>query len=485
MAFSQTETNFRVQKKVEACQVNVKDKVLASVGSPKQIMGYQVTPRITSVEEVGDVVNFSGNACVSVMFLSADNEVSGARENVEFASSFEKGNLTDIWLSPMVNDSSLTIVENEARVSFNVKVDCFGQQETNICQISDNDDNVVTKTEDKTILNLSCASSEEFTLTEEIKEPKVIEEVVLASGIVNVLEVSSEENMVVASGVLNVKLTYKTGDDLTTSVKEIPFKQELAISGATPDDNANVSLYLSNLSATINSNENAENETNISLIASFNAISYCYQEKTITQVIDAFSTVSETNTVLTADCVNSYFSEPSKNQYADSVINIENYPEFDEIVSVNACQTYLSGNNEGVVLTIVSLKDREGNIISINENVPVIISGEVKENAQAIVSSYHNRGGKELEINYVFASQVSSVKETNLNYVSNLEEISEIVDESDMKMYVVKENETLFDVCRALKVNPSVVASQNENTDSLAKGDKVFVYFPKTANFEE
>ena len=54
-----------------------------------------------------------------------------------------------------------------------------------------------------------------------------------------------------------------------------------------------------------------------------------------------------------------------------------------------------------------------------------------------------------------------------------------------MKMYVVKENETLFDVCRALKVNPSVVASQNENTDSLTKGDKVFVYFPKTANFEE
>ena len=211
MAFSQTETNFRVQKKVEACQVSVKDKALASVSSPKQIMGYTVTPRITSVEEVGDVVNFSGNACVSVMFLNADNEVCGARENVEFASSFEKYNLTDIWLNPTVSDSSLTIVDNEIMVSFNVKIDCFGQEEINISQISDNDENVVTKTEDKTILNLTSAASEEFTLSEEIKEPRVIEEVVLASAVANILEVSSEENMVVANGVLNVKLTYKTG----------------------------------------------------------------------------------------------------------------------------------------------------------------------------------------------------------------------------------------------------------------------------------
>ena len=49
--------------------------------------------------------------------------------------------------------------------------------------------------------------------------------------------------------------------------------------------------------------------------------------------------------------------------------------------------------------------------------------------------------------------------------------------------YVVKENEDMFDVCRALRVRPEQIEEQNGNKTSVQAGDKIFVYLPKSVDF--
>ena len=64
-------------------------------------------------------------------------------------------------------------------------------------------------------------------------------------------------------------------------------------------------------------------------------------------------------------------------------------------------------------------------------------------------------------------------------YVKSFERLKEKDDQdAGIKVYVVKENQSVFDISKALNVTPELVTSQNEVNDSFETGQKVYVYCP-------
>ena len=64
-------------------------------------------------------------------------------------------------------------------------------------------------------------------------------------------------------------------------------------------------------------------------------------------------------------------------------------------------------------------------------------------------------------------------------FVKSFETLKEKTDaDAGVKVYIVRENQTVFDVAKALNVSPELIISQNEVSDCFEAGQKVFVYCP-------
>ena len=81
------------------------------------------------------------------------------------------------------------------------------------------------------------------------------------------------------------------------------------------------------------------------------------------------------------------------------------------------------------------------------------------------------------------SAQTYKEAKANFSFVSSAELEGSSPDEAGVKMIVAKEDEDLFDICRALKVRPEMLKAQNEGLEEVHAGDKIFVYLPEIVNF--
>ena len=146
----------------------------------------------------------------------------------------------------------------------------------------------------------------------------------------------------------------------------------------------------------------------------------------------------------------------------------------------NVSDTESASQIEGVVEVDVLFTNEEGQVDKREGVIPFLLpasNGKVQvANVVAQISNFKIRGTSDLEI--------TQEEDYFINFVSNIELIeSESQDDAGIMMYVVKENEDMFDVCRALRVRPEQIEEQNGNKTSVQAGDKIFVYLPKSVDF--
>jgi hypothetical protein len=84
-----------------------------------------------------------------------------------------------------------------------------------------------------------------------------------------------------------------------------------------------------------------------------------------------------------------------------------------------------------------------------------------------------------LESAFKVEYKINFEKESAEKFVKSYEILKEKTDvDAGVKVYVVKENQTVFEVAKVLNVSPELIISQNEVSDCFEKGQKVFVYCP-------
>jgi len=489
MAFSQSQSNYMVNKRISGGSFQCAGRTTVEGENIAGVVAFDYYPKITSREEVDGVINFNGALITNISYVTIDGNVNKTQISVEFNNSCSAYGLSDAWVMPEVTNIDVTLVDNSMCVSAQVGVTLYGVISETITQINEDED-VVTNSEQKEIKSLASAASEEFNIVEEIKVNRVIEEIVSSPVVVTINAVNSLADKVVLEGTVLYNLMMKSGDEIASEIREVPLRQEVACLGANENDEAIVMGYVSGVETTILPTQDAENETVISVGVTYNANVYTTKSEMVNIVSDAFSVREETTPVSEAANLDYISAVTQTSKLVSGEIDITTYPEFDQIVSVNANAVAVALNEANsidmVIETQVVTRDESGQISVRTEHVPVVFGeshGEVS-GISALVSGYHVRQGRDLEVEYTVSITTVSENKQVITFVSNLDQgAGDVSDDAGIKMYYVREGERLFDVCRELRVRPEVVLSQNEGAENVSAGDKIIVYFPQSVNF--
>ena len=99
--------------------------------------------------------------------------------------------------------------------------------------------------------------------------------------------------------------------------------------------------------------------------------------------------------------------------------------------------------------------------------------------ASAVVSAFKVKAGKDLESAFQVEYQFEFEKERTEKFVKGFDIVKEKpISDAGVKVYVARENQTIFEVAKVLNVRPELIALQNEVGDCFETGQKVFVYCP-------
>ena len=139
-------------------------------------------------------------------------------------------------------------------------------------------------------------------------------------------------------------------------------------------------------------------------------------------------------------------------------------------------------NVEGIV-TAEIIYSTKGELHSVRAEVPYSISliGDFTNKSVTRVSVIDVNvkiKNNTAEINLLLGFEIASYLDTSLSYISNVEIGEERpVNTSGLSMYVAKDGDTMWDVCKALTATPEQILSQNPTlTFPLKQCDKV-IYF--------
>ena len=474
MAFEMTQTNLNIGKKLVG-EVNVSNKLTPSEDTkPIKILKTAGAVSVTSVEMLADGFMVSGKVNVSAAFIDETGDISNANGEFDFTQKIDT-TLTGVEFLARVIDTQARIADDAIFVSNVIEIEAFGHQESTLSTLAENED-IVARTTETEVKSVAAVAASTFTIAEDIALNSADEEIELVSADVLVSEATSAPDGVTVNGACIVKLWVKTETGFDEIAKTFDFKQELDVLGATDGQTASVNLSVTNVTAAIEDNGDEQKQANVTV-----------DVKAITLTTDAFSCSGELK--LATEYIEATQVGEAQ-MLTDNIvygIGLEDYPEFDAIKLVTVTGVPFSqadGEISGNINLDVIFATLDGGVDKKAAQIPFTLnSNDVATGVTAVVTSFKIRGTSELEVILNVSAQTYKEAKANFSFVSSAELEESSPDEAGVKMIVAKEDEDLFDICRALKVRPEMLKAQNEGLEEVHAGDKIFVYLPEIVNF--
>ena len=236
-----------------------------------------------------------------------------------------------------------------------------------------------------------------------------------------------------------------------------------------------------------------DGKTKMSYVVDLYAKAYLFEDTIVETYDDVFSLKNEL--VPTYDYLE--FSSEDGYKFDNDMImmqtDISKLDDFDDIVGVympkfeavefeDKGETVLINSKISAVGVYRTSKGLEklGLVYDVKFETDKEISKQVSKIVPTIaVSNFKVKAGKDLEVSFSLGYKVLYEKTKIEKYVKNFELKQEKVqDDSAIKVYILKENKTLFEVSKALNVRPEIVAGQNEVDDVFEAGQKIYIYSP-------
>ena len=494
MAFEFNQTNLTNQKSAVACQFSTTSKFKTADEAPaKRVLKVVATPKILNHEQLQDGFTFSGTTFVNIAYVSNGGEIEAIKGQFDWQNKTEALDMSDTTLIPSIDDLEVSVADDNIVINCLLTIKAVGKTSVEVKELAENED-LVTKTENVNLKTIVASGSEYFNINEDFVLPSEVEEILTTKASVIVNSTYPATDVVTVEGSCYVEIFAKTAEDVTTINKQFNFKQEVSCLGAEVGQTSQVMANVCNASVVLG--EEQESETNANLLVEVSCKVNSIDEKEFVITTDAFCVNCES--VVLKEGLN-YSAFSGVNVISDTVassINISQYPQFDQIKSVlvknvaisNVSDTESASQIEGVVEVDVLFTNEEGQVDKREGVIPFLLpasNGKVQvANVVAQISNFKIRGTSDLEIIAEVHAEIMQEEDYFINFVSNIELIeSESQDDAGIMMYVVKENEDMFDVCRALRVRPEQIEEQNGNKTSVQAGDKIFVYLPKSVDF--
>lgn len=475
----------------------------------KSILCSSAKSHIINSELNGNTINYTGEVNFQIIYESALGDIYGLDYTAEF---------TDKYVNDMVEKIQVPIVESNV---VDVEIDVLNPTtisasaivETNIGGVTSENtqaltgvvgDNVFTSMETGTYYNYLGMLQEKYDLTQDVEIDNSISKVLSVTPSVTLESVTPKTDFAVVAGNVFVDMCYLTNEEIpcvrsyTTS---FDFNMEVALSGLQENDYILNNVYVNSTNIKVTTNIE-QDKAIVNLVLPIVYSGYAFHGNTLDMVVDLYSTTNELNVV--SNSVMSIVPSATltniekingsvlvENSFVDEILgNCCNY--------VSITSTFVEEDAvvvEGVASTTVLYFNKEE---SSKNSIIVEMPFSVRIKADGINDTYtpivncvmsdvglKSKRGQEIE---VFAKLYFYIDVFGVNTSAVISEVS--VGEEKMpsncaiRIYIVKENETLWDVAKELGTSVEELMAQNPELElPLKAGDRVYMYYQKVMEF--
>ena len=462
---------------------------------------------ITYSEAVDKDINFSGNVNFQVIYENAQGESNGLDYTTDFKEKYYSDAMcsgaTPIVTSSVV-DVNTTINGNDIKVVaiVEITVEIIKSVELNALTYV-NGDNVYTNTTNLKTYNYIGALNNKFENNYDIEIKDNVLRVLEVSCSPYIESVTAMEKYAVVAGGANIDICYVTSGEqnvLRTQQVKVDFSQEVALEQLLETSCIQSMLDINNSDIKITTNIDTDFAV-VNLNIPYEYTGYAFNPNELEVVDDAFSTdnylkvcTESFNTLVCGGHLN------FESKVSGSVESEEN--AIDEVLgtccnTVTVASTFVDDGMltlEGVASTTVLYLNKETNNtysmlvempFSLKENVegdydytPIVnVSlGEITAKAKR---------GKDIEVSatlFVYADLYTVSPEAVITDITENEEKQDNM--SVLTIYIVKPNETIWEISKLLNINPDSLLEQNPNVElPLVGGEKLVVYRQKEVLF--
>ncbi len=456
---------------------------------------------IVSFESLNQEVNFNGNVNFQVIYEDAEGMAVGLDYTADFKDKFVSDNISEsatAIVQSNVVDINTSISSNEIKITAitEISVEVIKSTEINAL-VAVNGSDVFTNT---TVLNASKFDgvlTDKFDMTYDIEIKDNVLKVLEVTCWPYIEGVAPQDKHVKIIGGSNINICYITRGDknlVRTHQEKVTFEQEVAMDLVSANTVVQSILDVNN--ALIRVTTNIDNDfAIINLNLPFDYKGYAFNSNSIEVIDDIFSI--STYLTVNAESLNSFARGGSLNLESKVLGNVEAQDrDVDEILgtccnAVAIATTFIEEDNfvlEGVAsTTVLYLNKEEGNTYSMVVDMPF----SIKENVADVNSDFTPvvnmslgevgakvKRGKDIEVSatlFVYADFYSAKPEIIISEASEQEEKPE--NNSVLTIYMVKPNETVWEIAKQLNINPDCLLEQNPQVNlPLLGGEKLIVY---------
>lgn len=446
---------------------------------------------ISSAEVVNNYLMVSGKIVANAVYLTDENIIENTETTLEFV---EKQKITFVLSEISACDNleiqSTSVSTSEVMLSLSHSTEVAGIYRYLVGDSEKQNEDLVLNKKTINALNFKQSNEETFVVAEEVETNLSGVKILNANSDVIVTNVVSSVDKVIVDGKVKINALYLEENNLGEIVKEFEFKQEIAMKNALPGMHAEVALSHLNTSIV---EQPKEDKNLFAFVIDLSAKAYVFESIEVQTFDDLFSLKNElvpiyeiaefeqddgfefdNDTVLTQTDISLQGDFDDIVGVYQPVVKITEVTDLGDKLNVNAEIHTLA-----VYKTQTSIQKLELKFDTHFESDKEISKKIKAVSASASVSAFKVKAGKDLESAFAVEYKFEYKKESAEKFVKSFEEKQEKVNtDAGVKVYVTRENQTIFDVAKVLNVKPELIKSQMEVDDIFEAGQKVFVYCP-------
>ena len=427
----------------------------------------------------GKEISFNGLVDFQAMYES--NGVFAVDYSAEFKDTYQADNVIqgEVILTSNVIDVSSSVVAGGIRVVaiVEVAIDEIVSNETNVLT-SAKGECVHTATKELCYSTYIGKAYEKFDVSGDLQIDNALN-VLMVTPCVSLYEVTPRDNYLVVSGKLNLDMCYKTGEalsDIKTKYHCMDFSWEVALDGANSDSIVQSVVGLVSNEIKV-STMVEEGVANVNLYVPIIYSGHVFVENKLEIVDDVYL---EKN-YMSITCENFETISGDKSVcFKDNISGTASILETDKLFI------------EGVAnSTVVYFTKETNDITSVQVEMPFSVEERVEgKNASVVTVCLENitarsKRGKEIEVSAelnVFTDMYSD--KTVCAITDALLGDEKPNDDCSLYIYIVKPNQTMWDVAKDVNCSQELILEQNPDVELPIKaGDKLVIYRPNIMKF--
>lgn len=472
------------------------DKYFSSVkvvvtNNIKDVVSVNARADILSNEITNGFMVLTGKIYVDLVYISDENNIESSSNIIDFVERQKFGlTLLDVSVADYVSVEKFSFSGSEVVCEIMHKTEVFGIQKYLVGKFSETEKDFVLNKKNIECTSFVSAGEDRFVVAEEVESNLGNVTILSNSAKLVISEISAGANKVVIDGKVVISSLYKDDEGTGECQKDIEFRQEIEAKMASPSMRADALLRVTNVSVVP---DKKNEKTVMSYVVDIYAKAYLFEETIAETYDDIFSLKNEivpTYDFVELSCDDGYKYDSDMIMMQTDISGLE---DFDDIVGVYMPKfenVEFEDNGEMVLInskiSAVGLYRTSRGIekLALSYDVKFETDKDISKLVSKViptiaVSSFKVKAGKDLEVSFSLGYKILYEKTSLEKYVKSFELKQEKnKDDSAVKVYILKENKSLFEVAKALNVRPEIIAQQNEVDDVFEAGQKIYIYSP-------